>query len=291
MKITSKIIIPVAVMLVLAVSIISIIGYTNISVEINNIMMITTQTTLDELINQVDKVQTDTENLKKSLNGNFLRIARSIAYSIDQNPDLLSTKRMQEMAAYTGVDEIHVVDSRGILFAGSVPDFFGFDFSTSEQTEPFLRMLVNPKAQLAQEPQRRAVDGVLFQYIGVPLPSGTGLVQIGVEPKELSDLLQSTSLQSIIEKYPYEEGAYAYIISSETNECIDHVIPDRIGQDMTEYDFGNKIIKEGPGQFSYTFNGMEMYTSFEKTNEGIVVSAVATKKYTGRLGRILVTLI
>jgi methyl-accepting chemotaxis protein len=252
MKITFKIIIPVAIMLVLAVSVISFIGYTNISREIKSVMQVTAQSTVEDLLQQIDTVEEDTEKLKNALNNNFLRIARSIAYAVDKNPDLLSTKTMQEMAASIGIDEIHVVDSRGNLFPGSVPDFFGIDFSTNEQTKPFLRMLTNPKAQLAQNPQIRAVDGVLFQYIGVPLPSGTGLVQIGVTPKELQNLLESSSNQNIMEQYPYEEGGFAYILSLETKAIINHSIPDRIGVDMSEFVFVQRIIAEKIGQFTYT---------------------------------------
>ena len=291
MKITYKIIIPVAIMLILSVSIVSVIGYTNISHEIDNVMEVRTKAVLDNLLNENRMFLNNTQSMKNGLNDNYLRIARSLAFLIDSNPDLLSTDQMVALAAYVGVEEIHVVDSRGILYAGSVPDFFGFDFATSDQTKPFLRLLDNPKAQLAQEPQMRAVDGVLFQYIAVPLPSGEGLVQIGVEPKELSELLAKSDLQHILENYPYQDGGYAYIISLEDNFCTYHTMPDRVGVDMTQFDFAQKIISEKTGQFTYTYKGVEVYTLFKETDEGIFVTAVPTKAYRSRLLPILFALV
>ena len=85
MKIIFKILIPVATMLLLAVASVSFIGYTNISNKINNEMEITTDGTLDDIAFEMTTVEDVTKTLKDSLNNNFLRIARSVAFTINSD--------------------------------------------------------------------------------------------------------------------------------------------------------------------------------------------------------------
>ena len=291
MKISYKILIPTALMIIIAVSTISIIGYTNIAREINNVMEVTTQGTLDDLVQQVEDSDKEAEDLKASLNNNFLRIARTISFMIDRDSSALNTETMIRLAEASGLEEIHIVGSDGILFAGNIPGFFGFDFSTSDQTKPFMRMMDDPTFELAQEPEIRGIDGALFQYIGVPVKNRGGLVQIGIQPKELQELLENSSLMSILKQYPYKSGGYAYVLSPETKTTTAHIDPEKIGTDMTQYDFAQRIFNEKNGSFSYTFNDVKVFTSFKQTGSGIIVTAVPTEAYTKSLRPILLSLI
>lgn len=291
MKITGKLLIPTSVMLIIAVSVVSYIGYSNIAKELNNVMELTTQATLDDIILQMKTNEEETQALKQSLNKNYLRIARSLAYTVDRYPAAIETNALQSLAQEVEIDEIHIVGENGVLYAGSVPGFFGFDFSTSDQTVPFLKMLNDKKFELAQDPQIRAVDGVLFQYIGVPLKTQSGLLQIGVQPKELQDLLEANSLQKVLENYPYKSGGYAYIGSLESGEIIFHSISDRVGLSLLDYDFGNEIMKKKNGSFTYIFNDVEVYTSFTIIDEGILITAIPTASYKESLGTVMLALI
>lgn len=278
-------------MLILAASAVSFIGYSNISREIDNVMEITTKGTLDDINNLITGGEKDSETLKRSLNKNFLRIARSLAALVDEKPSLTDTDAMISLAARVGVDEIHIVDNKGVLYAGSVPGFFGFDFSTNDQTAPFLKMLDDKSFELAQDPSYRAVDGVLFQYIGVPLKEPNGLVQIGVKPEELQQLLETSSPGYIIENYLYKSGGFAYIIDPQTGTITAHSDAEKIGADLGSTDYGQAILTKGTGSLIYEDEGKNIFSSFEKTPEGIIVSAVPANSYRDRLGPILVALI
>ena len=221
------------------------------------------------------------------MNRNYLRICRSIAYLVMIHPDILDTRTMQKLAEGIGVDEIHVADTNGILIAGSIPDFFGFDFGSGDQSLPFLKLLEDPDYEIAQEPQIRVVDNALFQYIGVPIPDGSGFVQIGLHPRELEELLKESNLQMIIENFNYREGGYAYVLDPETDQCSHHVNKDLIGYDMTQTSFGERILKERTGNFSYMWKDKEIYTSFAETSAGVIVTAIPTATFTDGLKPIL----
>ncbi|MGL1891666.1 MAG: methyl-accepting chemotaxis protein [Spirochaetaceae bacterium] len=291
MKITYKILIPTIIMLLISVTLISFIGYTNITREMDEVMKVTTENTLDDIVTQVNNVDKESKALKLSLNNGFLRIARSVSVLIERDESILTTDNMVDLVKKIGIDEIHVIDSDGVLFAGSIPGFYGFDFNTSDQTKPFLRMLNDNTYELAQDPEIRAVDSVLFQYIGVPLKNRGGLVQIGVQPKELQTLLERSSLQYIIKNHQYKSGGYAYVISPEEEKTIAHVYSDRIGTDMMSFDFSQKIIEEQNGSFEYIYNDVDLFTSFKLTPSGIIVTVIPIDVYTKNLGTVIFSLI
>ncbi len=48
---------------------------------------------------------------------------------------------MLELAKKLNVSEIHVTNDKGILTNGSIKGFIGFDFNSSDQTKPFLKII------------------------------------------------------------------------------------------------------------------------------------------------------
>ena len=291
MKIIYKLLIPVTILMLLAVAAVSYIGYSNIEAEIFQSMETTTSKTLDDIVFQQTLIEETASIMKSSLDRNFLRIARSLAEIVKSDPKYLRPEVLKRLAAEVGIDEIHVADSRGILYTGTIPGFFGFDFDSGEQARPFLRLLDDPDFELAQEPQLRDSDGKLFQYIGVSLGKGVGFIQIGVQPAELQNLLETSSLQKMIENYNYKEGGYAYVIDPEKRILTHHVNREAVGQEISGYDFIRKIIETGTGAFTYDLDGEVIYTAFRKTDAGIVVSAVPTATYSDNLIPILNALI
>ena len=291
MKITYKILVPMMIVLLFALSIVSYIGYRNIRQEIYSVLQLTAEITLEDIILELERNESYSETLKDSLNNNYFRIARSIAAMILENPGILSERGMSELASFIGIDEIHIANHEGILFTGNIPEFFGLDFGSGDQTRPFLKLLESSNGTFAQDPAIRVVDGMLFQYVGVSLPERGGFVQIGVKPRELQKLLEMTSIQALLENYHYTDEGYAYVVSPDTKMCIHHAVADRVGTDMTQYDFANTIFEMGNGFFTYTYKGKEIFTSFRTTRFGIVAVAFPTSSYTQRLHPILIALI
>jgi len=291
MKIIYKLLIPVSFMMLLAVTAVSFIGYSNIAKEIDTVMKITTQRTLEDIAFEQKTVGEITKTLKKSLNQNFLRIARSIAVTISSDPRFLEPLELQRLAESVGVDEIHIANTDGILYTGNMPGFFGFDYNSGEQAKPFLKLLKDPEYELAQEPQMRDADNVLFQYIGVSLGRGTGFVQIGVKPEELQNLLEKSNLQNIIENIHYKEGGFAFIIDPESKTCTHHSDEKLVGQDMSSLDFIKRVLELQNGNFTYILEDEELYASFLTTEAGIIVTSVPTSSYYEALTPILTALI
>ncbi|MFQ7552476.1 MAG: hypothetical protein ACLRMZ_21945 [Blautia marasmi] len=93
---------------------------------------------LGQISQTIDNNEVELRNLKESLSEDYLTRAYAFAYIIEQNPSVLdSQQELERIAELLNVDELHVIDENGILFAGSIPLYFGMDFHTTDQTKNF----------------------------------------------------------------------------------------------------------------------------------------------------------
>ncbi|MCL1832477.1 MAG: methyl-accepting chemotaxis protein [Oscillospiraceae bacterium] len=132
-------------------------------------------------------VKTEEKVLAK-LDESNIALANTLAFLIAEDEENLTTERMITFANLFGVDEVHVTDENGILLWGNVPGFFEFDFAETDQTRPLLAILNNSSLAIAQEPQPRGTDGVMFQYISVSRIDGRGIVQVGVNMSTMEEI-------------------------------------------------------------------------------------------------------
>ena len=58
---------------------------------------------------------------------------------------------MQKIAALISVDEIHLFDTKGYIYSGSVPKYFGYSFDSGEQMAYFKPMLKDKKLTMCQD--------------------------------------------------------------------------------------------------------------------------------------------
>ena len=104
------------------------------------------------------------------------------------------------------MDELHVIDENGILFAGSIPLYFGMDFHTTDQTKEFLSILDDPDSYLVQEIRPNGYEQKVFQYIGVARQDQKGIVQVGMAPTRMLDAQKRNQLDYIFSRVPVDGG-------------------------------------------------------------------------------------
>jgi len=283
--------ITVSAVAMLAVAIVSVasISYSLQSTTLDDLMRSTTRQKLLELLSRLDRRDVTIASLKASQATNALRTARALSLIIAADPRVLAPAGMAALASRTGVDEIHVTDEKGVLRWGSVKDFYGFDFASSEQTKPFLRILTDSAFELAQEPQERGADHALFQYIGVTRRDRPGIVQIGIKPAELAALLASEGLQSLVEGVKVGQQGYAYFLDG-SGKVLAHSLKDRVGLDVSRESFVKAMVAQGSGDIEYVFKGVRVFASFEQRKDYLVATALPVSEYRTRLSQLLVGL-
>lgn len=277
MKLRTKILLPVIVILILSIFSVGLYNYYKaedicfdlVSHDLSDVLSTLTETMKEQL--QLMEIT------EKALNQKNLQIAKSVALIIANNPAMLSTENMQRLSEQLGVAEICITDGSGILTHGNNPDTFGFDFSSSEQTKPFLGAIQNKDFELAQDPMERGIDKKLFQYIGVARIDQPGIVQIGIEPKAIEELMSKIEVQGLVERTRIGEGGYAYIVD-QNGIITAHPNKEEIGLDIKQFDWGKKIMEEQNGSLRYEHDGIEKYAQFAKVNNSIAVTTYLTSE-------------
>lgn len=277
-----KIVLPAMILMAASIFGVSAIAYRMQARSLLDLQRSETETKLDEAEAQIRRSEEAVRSVKEAQNRNALRITRTVAELIAADKSVLSTSRLKELAERIGIDEIHVMDKAGILRWGSVPDFIGYDYGSDAQSSIFLGGIGKPGWELAQDPQPRGSDKTLFQYIGVSRRDEPGVVQIGVRPRELQEVLEAADVQRLIESITVGRGGYIYLIGPD-GKVKAHPMVDRIGIDGTALEFGREILARKTGSFTYVYEGEEMYTSFRARGQDIIVCALQTSFFRSRI--------
>lgn len=109
---------------------------------------------LDQVVQILNNSDAELKNLSDGLSEDYLTRARAFAYIVEKEPDILdSRKKLNEIKEMLSVDELHAVDSDGILTAGTVPKYIGMDFRSTKQSKEFLSILNRKRDYLIQKVQ------------------------------------------------------------------------------------------------------------------------------------------
>lgn len=246
---------------------------------------------LGQISRTLDSNEVELESLKESLDEDYLTRAYAFAYILEQNPDIVNSQsEMDRVATLLNVDELHVIDENGILFAGNVPLYFGMDFHSTEQTSEFLSILDDPDSYLVQDIRPNGYEQKVFQYIGVARQDKKGIVQIGMAPTRMLEAQKRNQLDYIFSRVPVDKGWVMFAADSTDGTIKAHT--DTRYEKKNLVDLGlslDKISEFENGEFNTT-GGKEYYYVIQQVGD-LVLGAGAEKQvlYQERNLQILLT--
>lgn len=175
------------------------------------------------------------EKLTNSLGENNLAKARAFAQILANDETLLTDdKRLQEICDGLMVNELHIIDEKGIIIQSTVSDYLGFDMNSGEQSAAFMVIVDDPSIEIVQEPQENVADGIVIQYIGVARQDAKGFVQVGIRPEILEETLASTAIDVVLGDMDYGESGYVFAIDMESGLVLAHPNKELIGKNAEE---------------------------------------------------------
>jgi methyl-accepting chemotaxis protein len=163
----------------------------------SNITSIVTQSTLSEKV---------TANVMERFGANNLALSHALADIVALSPDKITysaqnTAYWQKIAEDLSVAEICIIDEKGIIVAGNIAAYEGFDMNSGEQSAAFMVLVGDPNTtELLQDPQPNSSTGAYVQYAGVSRTDAPGLVQVGIDAQIVDMLEEGFNIQSLIEQ-------------------------------------------------------------------------------------------
>lgn len=185
----------------------------------------TFHTKTDQIIHTLEMNQEELALIKENLDEDYLTRAKAAAYVLDIQDELsLDVEEMQYLANLLNVDEVHVIDDKGIIVAGSVSHYIGIDMANHKQTRAFLALLEtdDENAYLIQAAQPNAADNKMMQYVGVVRKVKKGIVQVGFEPTRQMEAQARNTYDSIFKMFPTDVEEEFFIIDNTTGTILGH---------------------------------------------------------------------
>lgn len=203
---------------------------------------------LDMVKEKLSDNQEQIDQLTQSLGEDNLAKAKAFVEMISLDPSIIEDKAMLDtICQRLAVNELHVIDDKGIITHSTVDAYIGFDMGSGAQSAAFLTILDDPSIELVQEPQENAAEGILMQYIGIARKDQKGVVQVGVRPEVLEKMLASTQISEVLKNFDFGNTGYVFAIDADTKEILAHKNAELIGQQASEAGFSSDL-KAGSGK-------------------------------------------
>ncbi|MCL1987657.1 MAG: methyl-accepting chemotaxis protein [Firmicutes bacterium] len=280
-----KILIPVMLILIAAVTTIVIISYFITHNAVTEMIDASMTAVTDNIVNAYELSEVIKDVVFTDIDNKNIALARAFAEMIRLNPSLLDTSAegvatMQMIAEKLNVYEVHVADGNGILQYGNIPGFFGFDYSDNEQSQPFLDILADPTLEFVQDPMPNAALGIVFSYVGVARTDAPGFVQVGIPGEAIEHLNDILAIQQNIERTRLGTTGSIFIV--ENGIITAHPDRTQIGQIFTLT--SSRPTAENR-QWS-TINGMEYYTEFYAVGNSIIYAIMPIAEFYQHINQI-----
>lgn len=205
----------------------------------------------------------DTARIKHQLEQDCFIRAKAAAYIIQNHPEVIQDQQeMTKIANLLQVDEFHLFDTEGNLYAGSQPKYFGLNFNSGEQMRFFLPMLKDRTLELCQEITPNTAEQKLMQYAAVWREDGQGIVQIGLEPTRVLEAMKKNELSYIFSRVTAESGSSIYAVDPESGVILGSTDEELVGKNIDVTGLTDEQIRIQGRGFRAEVGGVKSYCVF-----------------------------
>ena len=114
-----------------------------------------------------------------------------------------------------------------------------------------------------------------MQYIGVARQDAKGLVQVGVRPEVLENMLASTAVNVVLKDMDYGKKGYVYAIDQKEGKILAHPEESLIGKTAAEAGFPKKLTGNGKA----TIHGTKGYYWAEEYDGKVIGTFMPSREY------------
>lgn len=226
----------------------------------------------EKLATNEDNIAKLTQNLSEDNLAKTRAFADMLAMDSSMGGDI---GKLNEVKDRIKVDELHIIDEDGIITGSTGEVYIGFDMNSGEQSKAFMEIVDDPSLEIVQEPQVNASIGKMMQYIGVARKDAKGLVQVGVHPEVLENMLAGTEIGVVLKGIEFGEKGYVYAIGSEDGVILAHQNQELIGAPAVDAGFPQALTGSGKA----VVDGVKGYYQAEEYNGQVIGTFMPANEY------------
>lgn len=237
---------------------------------------ITSQNKLADVREKLADNEVTIEQLTENLGQNNLAKARAFADMLAAEPSIArDSAKLFEIRDRLMVDEVHIIDEKGIITSSTIDAYIGFDMKSGEQSNAFMVLVDDPSIEIVQEPQMNSAEGTMMQYIGVARTDARGFVQVGVRPEVLERTLAGTDISVVLRDIDFGTNGYIYAIDTETGLLLAHPNDALIGTAATDAGFPKNFVGSGRAKI----DGRAGYFYAEESDNVVIGTFLPSSEY------------
>lgn len=243
--------------------------------------------TLDVVLNQVvsrlERNYREENRLVSSLKEEYIVKAQTVSYILDQKPELKDNLlELLIIAGKMGIDEIHLFNDEGVIFGGTLPEYYGVSFGDGEQISYFMPMLSDKYLTMCQDVTPNTAEGRNMMYAITWNSSHDYMVQIGIEPKRLFEELKRNELSTVISAMPAYEGIEIFVADKITGDIGGATNKNYIGKSIKALgiEISDSSMTESKG-ISNVRDGYKHFYRYKQWGDYIVIISYSTEKDLG----------
>ena len=239
---------------------------------------LSSQSKLEDVWQKLADNEATIAQLTESLGQNNLAKARAFADLLVADPSLEhDPAKLHEIKERLMVNELHIINEKGIITSSTIDSYVGFDMTSGEQSRAFMVIVDDPSLEIVQEPQLNVAEGIMMQYIGVARPGTKGLVQVGVRPEVLEQLLAGTEISVVLRSLDFGTTGYIYAIDKTSGLLLAHPNTGLIGTAARDAGFPDSLLKQGAAKI----DGVRGYIYAEESENTIIGTFLPSSEYYG----------
>lgn len=232
----------------------------------------------------IEKNQQDVQEVEEEYRKASLDNVQAIAYILEQNPSIIDDgEELEKIASFMNVDEIHIIDADGCIYAGTHPQYYNFTFDSGEQIGFFRSMLTDKSLRLVQDIMPNTAENKLMQYSAVWSENEKFIVQVGMEPVRVHKLTQKNDLTSIFNVLKVNVGVDYYGIDANDGRVVGSTITEVVGKTAEEIGLEMSEIEKDKNGFHTSINKENSFVIFKRVGDNWIGRSVKSKLLYGNL--------
>lgn len=213
----------------------------------------------------LERNQKELDETKEAYRQTCQHNAEAIAYIIEDDPSILdSVEELKRIAKMMEVDEIHIFDTTGRIYAGTHPEYYDFTFDSGEQMNFFKPLLTDKSLHLVQDITPNTAESKLMQYSALWSKSGAFIVQIGMEPVNVLKATEKNELSYLFSLFRVNPHANYYAVVGKSGEIVGSTDLPSVGRQLSDIGLDLDAIAAGRTAFHAKVNGVNSYCVFRE---------------------------